>query len=200
MSNYAGEILFEDDTSNAQVLVKHRHNTIATFKYSGITIPGGVTLSDNLDVAGALTVTGEIASPTIQRVTVTISNSEIKNLAATQKELVAAEAGVLHVFEGALLKLNYGSEVLTESTDNMIINYVDASGVAASGSIESTGFIDAAADTYVWVPSVGIAAGTDAQLVNTALVLDNAGDGEFGGNASNDTTITAYVYYRSITV
>ena len=30
---------------------------------------------------------------------------------------------------------------------------------------------------------------------NQALVLDNTGDGEYGGNASNDTTMTIIVHY-----
>lgn len=159
-TEHVGDLKFEYDSSGDQVLIKHKEVTIATFKHTAVTFPGtfnfdgAIDMDSTLDVAGAVTfqstlaLTGELTSPTIQRTQVTVSNAEIKALAASQKSLLAAESGKIHIFEGALMRLNAGSEVLTESADNMIINYVDDSGVAASGAIEATGFIDQAADTY----------------------------------------------------
>lgn len=134
---------------------------------------------------------------TIRYATVTLTNSEIKNLAATQIELVAAPgAGKTIEFVSAVLKLNAGSEALTESDDNLEIKYTDASGVSVSGAIEATGFIDQTVDTYT--TAVGktdtIVAATGAE--NQALVLDNSGSGEYAGNASNDATLSVAVAYR----
>lgn len=133
----------------------------------------------------------------IQYTEVTLTAAEIKALAATQKTLVAAQgAGTLIEFVGAQLKLNYGSEVFTESADNLVIKYTNASGVAVSQVIECTGFIDQSADTYTNALPVADAIVAASAGENAALVLDNNGDGEFGGNASNDSTITVGIAYR----
>ena len=147
-------------------------------------------------------ITISVEETSIRYANVVVSNSEIINLVATQKELVAAPgAGKMIEFLSATMQLNYGgSNVFTETADNMVINYVDASGVAASGAIEATGFIDATADAFTTVPAVAVVNGTTAQVVNTALVLDNTGDGEYAGNAAADNTMSVFVAYRVHTV
>lgn len=135
-----------------------------------------------------------------QTVNVTLSNAEIKGLAGAQKELVAAVAGHVILLNHITFRLNAGSEALTESDDDLQVRYVDASGVAATGAIEATGLMDQVVDTYAHVKGIDIAAGTVAQLVNTALVLDNDGDGEYGGNASNDATLDVWVNYSLLAV
>jgi len=133
---------------------------------------------------------------TIQYATVSLTNTNIKNLAATQIELVPAQgAGTVVEFVSAQLKLVYGSDVLTESGDNLAVKYTDASGVAVSETIESTGFIDQSANTYTNAIAIKdtIVAATGAE--NKALVLDNLGS-EFAGNASNDTTMEIGIAYR----
>lgn len=136
------------------------------------------------------------ASGFVQFSDVTITAAEIKAIRATPIELVAAPgAGSAHMFLGAQLKLNYGSEVFTETADNLAIKYTDGSGVAVSDTIESTGFIDQSADTITnAIPvkdAIVAATGAEAQ----ALVLHNTGDGEIAGNASNDSTVTVRTYY-----
>lgn len=129
--------------------------------------------------------------------TVSLTNAEIKALAASPKELVAAPgAGKTIELVSAVFKLNAGSEALTETDDNLEIKYTDASGVSVTGAIEATGFIDQTADTYT--TAVGktdtIVAATGAE--NQALVLDNSGSGEYAGNASDDATMDVAVAYR----
>ncbi len=131
---------------------------------------------------------------------VSLAAADIKALAATQFELVAAVAGKMIVLHDLVLELEAGSEVLTESTDNMIVNYVDDSGVAATAAIEATGFIDQAANTMAVIKGVAVPAGTVAQVVNTPLVLDNTGDGEYAGNASDDAILHVTCRYSLITV
>lgn len=132
--------------------------------------------------------------------TVEITNSQIKGLRAAAKELVAAPgADKMVEFVSAVLILDYGSEVLTESVDNLVIQY--STGADLSAAIEATGFIDAAADTICVVKGIDVV-GTAAAagVVNKSIVLFNTGDGEYGGNASNDTTMTVKVTYRIHTV
>lgn len=133
--------------------------------------------------------------------TVSLTSAQVKALAATQIELVAAPgAGKMIKFMGATLKLVYGgSNGFTETDDNLAIKYTDASGVAVSNTIEMTGFIDQTADTYTNAEPA-----TDAIVVatgaeNQALVLDNIND-EIAGNAANDNTLEVSVAYRVVEI
>lgn len=173
-----------------------------------LTIAGGNAISTSGSSA-TLTVavdsnsidTDELVEDTIQQAQVTLTAAQIKALAATQITLVAAPgAGKAVHFMGALLKLNYGSEVFTESADNLVIKYTNASGVAVSDVIECTGFIDQSADTITSAVPVKDAIVAASACENQALVIDNNGDGEFGGNASNDSTISIDVSYRVVTL
>jgi len=135
----------------------------------------------------------------MQYADVTITAAEIKAARATPVELVAAQgAGNAVFFMGAQLKLNYGSEVFTETDDNFAIKYTDGSGVAVSQTIENTGFIDQSADTMTNALPVADAIVAAASAENQALVLHNTGDGEIGGNASDDSTITARIFYQVV--
>jgi len=137
--------------------------------------------------------TGNV-SPLISK-TVELTNAQIKAMRATPVDLVDAPgAGKFLELVGAVLVLDYGSNVLTESADNMVIQY--GSGTDATAAIEATGFIDDSADSIsVVVPAaiVGIAA---SSIANDELELFNTGDGEYGGNAGADTTMTVKITYR----
>lgn len=127
----------------------------------------------------------------------TITNAEIKALRATPKTLVAAPAaGKVLEFVALALFLDYGSNVLTESADNMAVRYTDGSGGIVSQAIEATNFIDAAADTYTnalpKIDSIHAKTACDGK----ALVLHNTGDGEYAGNAGGDTIIRYKIAYR----
>lgn len=130
---------------------------------------------------------------------VTITSAQVKALAATQIELVAAPgASKVLQFMGASLKLDYaGTNAFTESGDNLAIKYTDDTGVAVSQTIETTAFITATADTYTNAAPVinAIVVGTGAE--NKALVLDNIGS-EIAGNAGADNTLVVSVLYRVI--
>jgi hypothetical protein len=137
------------------------------------------------------------AEPTEYKVKVRLTNANIKALRATPITMVAAPGtGKLLEFVSAQLKLNYASNVLTESADNMAFRYHNGSGAAVSETIEATGFIDQAADTYTNAIAKKDAIVAVASAQNKALVLHNTGSGEYAGNAGNDCTVDVLVTYR----
>lgn len=141
--------------------------------------------------------TAQLATNTIQYAEVALTNAEIKALRAAPKTLVAAPgAGKTLEFISAVLYLDYGSNGLTESTDNMVIRYTDGTGTIASQAIESGSFIDATADTMTTaLPKIDVASAKTA-CADKLLCLHNTGDGEFSGNAGADTTMRVKVAYR----
>lgn len=129
--------------------------------------------------------------------TVTLTNAEIKALRAAPKTLVAAQgANKVIEFVSALLKLIAGTNILSETTDNMAVRYTNGTGAAVSQTIESTGFIDQAVDTVTnALPKIDAIVGL-ADAANKPIVLHNTGDGEFADNAANDATMVVKVAYR----
>lgn len=128
--------------------------------------------------------------------TVILTNAELKALNATPKELVAAPGADKFIeYISAVLILEYGSNVLTESDDNLDIEYNDGSGPAACTTIECTGFIDQEADQVMVAPAIVVAGSTTAvSVVNKNLAL-LSNEGDFGGNAAADTTMTVKITY-----
>jgi len=131
----------------------------------------------------------------VERVTVT--NAQIKALRATPKTLVNAKgSNTLLQLVGGTIKLVAGTNVLTETTDNLVVRYTNTTGAIVSQTIETTGFLDQTVDTFNGIlpkvdPIVAVSAG-----LNKALVLHNSGDGEIAGNAANDATLIVRVVYR----
>ncbi|HHT9137377.1 MAG TPA: hypothetical protein ACFYEK_09070 [Candidatus Wunengus sp. YC60] len=128
---------------------------------------------------------------------VSLTNVNVKALRATPITLVAAQ-GTNKVIEfvSAVLELKAGTNVLTESADNLAIKYNNGSGAAVSQDIEATGFIDASANTITNArPKLDTIVALSASA-NKALVLHNTGDGEYGGNAAADATMVVKIAYR----
>jgi hypothetical protein len=125
----------------------------------------------------------------------------VKQLRATPYELVAAQgANTLIQFISAMFVLDYGSEVFTESDDNLVIEYDAGSAIPVTDAIECTGFIDQAADTIINAIPIADAIDALADVANKNLALFNDGDGEFGGNASDDSVLEVHVTYRVLDV
>jgi hypothetical protein len=140
-------------------------------------------------------------TPVINVATIALSNADIKALRATPKTLIAAPgAGKVLEFVSAQLKLVAGTNVLSESTDNLGVKYTDGSGAQVSQTIEMTGFIDQSANTMTCGQAKIDAIVAYASAANKALVLHNLGAGEFGGNAANDATMVVHIAYRVHTI
>jgi len=167
-------------------------------------VSAGTTSIDSADwdisATGAATLMASVgfdSATVIHRDIVELSNADIKALRATPKVLVAAPGADKFIELVSLtLVLDYGSEVLTESTDDLVVEY-GTSDDDVTAAIEMTGFIDQAADTIMIVGvSNPLAANAAADMLNNTIELFNTGDGEFGGNATADTTMTIHVAYR----
>ena len=89
--------------------------------------------------------------------------------------------------------------MFTESADNLAINYVGAAGAVACPAFETTAsWLVAAADAYGSYHCSSNLTGSVAQAVNTAVTLDNNGDGEYGDGTGS--TVTAWITYLVIDV
>lgn len=164
----------------------------------------GATAGDG-EIVEVRIPTANYAFPALSSVDVTVKTTiaaaDIKLLRATPIELVAAAgADTILQFVSALFVLTAGSEVLTESADNLAIEYDDGSAAAVTGSIETTGFIDAAADTITNAIPAGDVIDASADIVNKNLALFNTGDGEIAGNATDDAVLTVYTTYRVVSL
>jgi len=179
-----------------------RANALVVGQGAGtVSVAGALTVGGTASVTGILSNAGGIspgsATDSLWKTdTINVTNSQIKALRASPLTLVAAPgAGKFIEFAGATIAMNYGSNVLTESTDNLVIQY-NTSGLDASASIETTGFLDQSADMIAVVVPSAIAGAAATSFTNRALELFNSGDGEIAGNAGNDTTLIIKVTYR----
>ena len=146
---------------------------------------------DHLETQFGVGITGVLETATVD-----LTNAEIKDLADTPVELVAAQgAGTVIEFVSAIFILDYGSNVLVESADNLVIEYDDGDAAAVSETIEMTGFIDQSADTITFAIAKKDPIDASADIVNKNLALVNT-SGDFTGNATNDTVIRVITSYR----
>ncbi len=173
-------------------LTNQRLTKIATNELQALSVTAAKVAANTLTSA-------EIAPSVIQYAAVQITNSQLKALRAAPVQIVAAPgAAKIIQFLGAVLTMDYGSDVLTEAGDNLAIKYVNGSGVAVSQTVEMTGFIDQAGDMMTNAEPVINAIATKAQCENQVLCLHNIGGAEFGGNAGNDTLLYVHVAYKVI--
>lgn len=129
---------------------------------------------------------------------ISLTNAQVLALRGTPITMVVAPgAGYMVEFIKAELAFDY-TAAYTESTDNLEFRW-GAAGAAASETIECTGFVDATADVMIQALTSASTVRAKAVVDNLALVLQNNGDGEFGGgNASN--VIRVRVHYRIVSL
>ena len=186
----AGDVLYWDDESKA-----------LNKTTSGVPVAVATLAAANPSAAVRCRLTSGYTAPIdssiLRYASVDLTNAQIKALRAAPKTLVAgAGAGTMLEFVSAQLQLVAGVNVLTEGGVNMAIRFTDGTGVIVSQAIESTGFIDQAANTVTnALPKLDAIVAKTASA-NASLVLHNTGGGEFAGNAAADATMTVKVVYR----
>lgn len=188
-SNFATNI--GTGTTNAAVTIGGGSNTVA--------VNSSAWAISTTGVATGLASVGYTNGSATYVSTVTITAAEVKALRATPKTLIAAAgAGTIIEFKSAVFVLDYGSEVFTETADNLVIEFEDGRDITAA--IETTGFLDQNADQVAMIVAASIPTMTAATAVNKAVRLTNTGDGEIGGNASDDSILYVKVTYAVHTI
>jgi hypothetical protein len=177
------------------MLTKHLNGTqVGSGTQIDFTAPGMTAIDDGSKTTYSL-------APLINVATVTVTNAQLKALRAAPKTLVAAPgAGKVLEFISATIKNNGGANAITETADNMAVKFTDGSGAQVSQDIEATGFIDQTAATITNAIRKVDSIVAYASAANKALVLHNTGDGEYGGNAAADVTLTIDIAYRVHTI
>lgn len=192
----AGTLIYLEDDATAPAAGTSYALYIDATNIEAIHVDTGKVLVDETVTATGGISTGNAADSLLKTDTVECNNACIKGLRAAPKELVAAPGADYFIeMVSAVLILDYGSDVLTETADNMVIQY-NTSGTDITAAIEATGFIDAAADTMALVLPAGIATVAASNTVNKAIELFNTGGDEYAGNATADTTMTIKITYR----
>ena len=131
----------------------------------------------------------------VRKAMVKITAAQIKLLATTQIELIAAPgADKMTQVLGIDMLLDYGSEVLAEPSapDDLEVVYDAAGGTSIADVIGD--FIINSADTIAQPQIKDIAGAAATTMVNKAVVLDNNGT-DYTGNASNDTVLIVTCTY-----
>jgi len=140
-----------------------------------------ITSSDwGISTAGVVTKIASLGfdnSDAVYTATTAVSSAEILALFTTAKTIVAGGGANTTIVPLACeIHYIYSTTAYTiNGSTNLQLKYVDKNGVACSGTIATTGFIDQAADMYVNLicPAGAFAstAMTAAQCVNTAVAL-----------------------------
>lgn len=150
-------------------------------------------------IAANTITSSEVAPSLIQYAAVQVTNSQIKAMRAAPVQVVAAPgAAKIIQFLGAILTLDAGANVLSESGCNLVFKYTNGSGAAVSTTVEATGFIDQAGDTMTTATPLQDAIVAKAGCENQVLCIHNVGAGEIAGNAANDALLYVHVAYRVI--
>ncbi len=193
----AGSLIYLEDDATAPAAGTSYVLYIDATNIEAIHVDTGKVLVDETVTATGGLSSGTAADSLIFTDTVTLSNADIKALRAAPKALVAAPGANKFIeLVSAVLIMNYGSEALTVNAgDDLVIQY-HTSGQDITGSIETNGFLTAAADTMAFVQPAGIATVPAANVSNKAIELFNTGGAEIAGNASLDTTMIVKVSYR----
>lgn len=150
-------------------------------------------------LSGAGNLTGGViftSGGELRTVEVALTSAQVKALRATPITIVPAPgAGKVIVPLGGAAFLDYGSNVFTESTDNLALRYENGSGAICSGTITSSGFITASADTMTSIIAKADNIVAKTVCENKPVVIHNTGDGEIAGNAGGDNIVRIKLAY-----
>lgn len=212
MDNLGGPLATEQPIQFQRVVVLGRgisdadmaamvNKSLVLRPYSGQTTNLLEIQDSNGNVIGGFSAAGLAVGPdggsgVIVRQTV-IAPAAVLTLRNAPVELVPAPgAGLVLQLISLALFLDYATPAFTESTANLQVRYTNGSGIIASQLIETTGFIDQAADTFTTGLAKIDVIGAKSAVENKALVLHNEGAAEFGGAGGSTLRVrTSYVVH-----
>ncbi len=147
---------------------------------------------DTAELAAAAVTQAKLEEGSIVFIDKQLTNAEVLAVRATPIALIAAPAAnkaiVVHKFQ---LVCDDAAGAWTESTDNLVIQYVD--GVDITAAIETTTLFGGAV-THI---TQGVLDTVVIPDVAAAVEIFNTGNGEFGGgNAAN--TLSVRVWYSVV--
>lgn len=166
-------------------------------------VSGGST-TGTLGAGRLLLGYGTTASSILQVARTQLTNAQVKALQTAAITVIPAPGtGTIVDVLGGMIVFNYTTAYTeTGGNDNWRLYYRTSGDEPATNVIETTGFVDATADSIIKfgpVPNDQVIAG--AELTNVAVVLSGVTGTTYndlgGGAAAN--TVTVHVLYRTIT-
>lgn len=133
----------------------------------------------------------------IRKADVVVATGEVLALNATPKTIVAGVASTYLEFLGAYLFLDFATTAYAgiAGGEDLVFKYTNASGVAVSQQIETTGFLDATADALaIAYPDGADVSGLIASVAGAAIVLHLL----VGEVTTGDSPIKVRCYYRHV--
>jgi hypothetical protein len=182
--------------------------TLGTTGSTGVTTSGSLVISPYskasfevlITSSTAVTITRVEDSPVnVLKADVSISSAEILDLNANPKELIAAPgAGLAIIVTDWALSLDYGTVAYDGigATENFELRYTDGAGTVIN-TVETVGFLDAVADTMIYMNgnhALMTSAGSIVPTANAAVVLTIAA----GEVATGDSTMRARIWYKIV--
>jgi hypothetical protein len=133
----------------------------------------------------------------LSSVSITLTNSQIKNLRATPIQLIAAPGAnkIIMPVGNAWWVLNYGGTSAFTGTNTIGVYFNNAAGTPFIGTPLMAAFeINSTANLF-GVKAGVVASADPAVVTNYGIYAVNLGGSEIGGNAANDNTITLAFSY-----
>lgn len=167
----------------------------------------GVSVA-NTNMVTINTVTGQLGSATVPNgsllsTTVSLTNSQVKNLHATPITIIAAQgAGTTIWVISVIAKLVYGgTNAFTNAGGNPItFFFTDNSGASVTATVLPSAAITATS-SQTFYNSAGTTVFTaSAAVENLPLVASGTAATEIAGNAANDNTVSISVIYKVVTL
>jgi hypothetical protein len=172
-----------------------------------LAVTGLATVGETLAVTGIATLTagllpGPATKVLIKSKKTSLTAAEIKALATTAIECVAAVANKMLVPIAAAYKFTAGTEILVEPSapDDIALRWVDNSGHIISEQVDAGVLIASAGPVDAYAYCLGVyQEGVLAEAVNVPIVVHNTGT-DWTGNASNDCAMDVWILYAEVDV
>lgn len=156
----------------------------------------GAQTINGVKTFGSTPVLPSTNMPLLKRSLTALSNANLQALAGTPIEVVAAEAGKIHVVVGWRFRLIFGTTAIDDAAadGNLILMYAGADTI---DSMEADGLVDASATTQGISMNLTERISAESDLDNKAVQISNDG-AEFTVVGGGDSTAEVEVFYYTL--